>query len=264
MDPSRPTIQAQNELADDRIMQLTDVQGRNRYFGWYSGGAKYLNSTSYTKILDALLLDKANHPDWKLVVSEYGAEGKLGYHVRFPRRFDHSETYQIQFHQYYWKVIDSLPWVAGGYIWNMFDFASWAKIGNVPHINQKGTMTYDRKPKSLYYLYQSRWSSKPMVYLYPHTQPSLAVVNEEPVRIEVFSNCKEVRLYVDNKAQGTGTKQGNSFLWHVALPPGRYTLTAVGSSDWGEVVKDQKIVYTYGRTETEEERKRASQGSDSD
>lgn len=264
MDPTRPTIQAQNELADDRIMQLTDVHGRNRYFGWYSGGAKYLHSTSYTKILDALLLDKAQHPEWKLVVSEYGAEGKYGYHVRYPRRFDHSESYQILFHKYYWQVIDSLPWVAGGYLWNMFDFASWAKIGNVPHINQKGTMTYDRKPKSLYYFYQSHWSNKPMVYLYPNTQPSLAIFNHEPVPIEVFSNCKEVKLYVDGTLQGTAQKHGSSHLWQVVLSPGRHNLQAVGLSEIGEVVKDQRILFTYSRTETEDERKKALQGSDSD
>lgn len=264
MDPTRPTIQAQNELVDDRIMKLTEVQGRNRYFGWYSGGAKYLHSTSYTKILDALQIDRREHPEWKLVVSEYGAEGKLGYHVRYPRRFDHSETYQILFHKYYWKVIDSLPYVAGGYIWNMFDFASWAKIGNIPHINQKGTMTYDRKPKSLYYLYQSLWSDVPMVYLYPHTQPTLAVVNNEQVEIEAFSNCPVVQLYVDGKLQGNSRKEGTSHIWQLNLPRGRHTLLAVGRSTIGEIVKDQRILYTYGRTEAEYERKKALQGSDSD
>ncbi|GIV36372.1 MAG: hypothetical protein KatS3mg032_0751 [Cyclobacteriaceae bacterium] len=161
LDPYRPTVQAQNDLIDKRILSLTDIQGRNRYFGWYE--------KTYADFDHEMKEEHTKHPEWKLLVSEYGCEGKYGYHVNNPVLFDHSETYQVAFHKSYWTSIRDNDFILGGIIWNMFDFASFAKVGNIPHVNQKGMMTYDRKPKSVYYYYQSQWSDEPMVYIYSHT-----------------------------------------------------------------------------------------------
>ncbi|NJN33255.1 MAG: hypothetical protein HC817_02375 [Saprospiraceae bacterium] len=87
LDSYRFTIQAQNDLVDERIMSLTDIQGRNRYFGWYG-------KESYKEFEPMMEEEVKKHPNWRIIVSEYGAEGKYGYHVDNPVRFDHSMTYQ--------------------------------------------------------------------------------------------------------------------------------------------------------------------------
>ncbi len=243
LDPSRPTIQAQNDLADDRIMLLTDVQGRNRYFGWYEG--------KYADIGHELEREHSKYPTWKVLVSEYGAEGKHDYFTTDPAIFDHSESYQLEFHKAYWKAIEAAPFVAGGTIWNMFDFASFAKIGNVPHINQKGMMTFDRKPKSVYCFYQSQWlrgaQDKPMAHIHTHWNGRRGYTTASTqASIEVFSNGDEVELFVGvagvmgdaSQLTSLGKKSRNQgFVWSVAIAEGWTMLKAVATKH-GETASD--------------------------
>lgn len=234
LDPYRPTIQAQNDLVDDRIMKLTDLQGRNRYMGWYE--------KTYNDFEEEMKKDHAKYPQWKLLVSEYGAEGKYGFHVNNPTLFDHSETYQIDLHKAYWKTIRDNDFIIGGTIWNMFDFASWAKIGNIPHINQKGMMTYDRKPKSVYYYYQSQWTNEPMVYIYSHTNVHRSGNPAEKQSLEVFSNCDEVELFVNGVSQGKQAKK-NEFVWPVNYLTGVNEIKAIAHKDGETIRTNMQIIF---------------------
>lgn len=231
MDPYRPTVQAQNDLIDERILPLTDIQGRNRYFGWYE--------KTYNDFDHEMKAEHERQPNWKLLVSEYGAEGKYGYHVNNPALFDHSETYQVALHKAYWASIRDNDFILGGTIWNMFDFASFAKVGSIPHINQKGMMTYDRKPKSVYYYYQSEWTDEPMVYIYSHTWTHRS--GEAGKKVEVFSNCDEVELFVNGRSQGKQRKS-DGFLWTVNFSDGMHDLRAIGVKQ-GETVKTNQQIY---------------------
>lgn len=231
LDPTRLTVQAHNEVSDTTILGITDVQGRNRYYGWYEG--------TYTDLGPALDREKKMFPHWKVLVSEYGAEAKYGYHVDDPTIFDHSETYQMLFHEASWQAINNRPWVAGGAIWNMYDFGSFRKIGNIPHINQKGMMTKDRKPKGVYYYYQSQWSSKPMVYIVSHTWTHRKGVEGVPQSVRVFSNCDSVEFFLNGNTLG---KQEHGFVWKTHLTNGENTLRAIGYSK-GETVRDEMMLF---------------------
>ena len=222
LDPYRYTIQAQNDLVDERIMSLTDIQGRNRYFGWYE--------KTYNDFAQEMEEERKKHPDWKLLVSEYGAEGKYGHHVAASKIFDHSETYQVDFHKAYWKVISEQPYLAGGTIWNMFDFASFAKIGNSAHINKKGMLTFDRKPKDVFYYYQSVWTDEPMLRIAGHTYTHRRTVIGKPTNIEVFSNADEVELFVNGASQGR-RKRAEGYTWQVPLAEGYHRIRAVANNN---------------------------------
>jgi beta-galactosidase len=246
LDPFRPTVQAQNDLVDERIMPLTDIQGRNRYFGWYG-------KEPYQDFEHAMEEDVKKHPTWKIIISEYGAEGKYGYHVDKPVRFDHSLTYQLDFHKAYWKVIKEKPYIAGSALWNMFDFQSWAKIGNIPHLNQKGMATYDRVKKGLFYYYQSEWSSKPMVYIWEHTLTHRHGKKGELQPIEVFSNCDEVELFINDISQGK-RKKADGYVWKVDFTEGYHDLKAIGHHQ-GETVKwTMEVFYQYSDKKTGKEK----------
>lgn len=231
LDPSRLTVQAHNEIIDTAMLGVTDVQGRNRYFGWYEG--------SFNDLGPALDAEKRLFPRWNVLVSEYGAEGKYGYHVETPALFDHSETYQLAFHEASWKAICERPWVAGGTVWNMFDFGSFRKIGNIPHINQKGMMTADRKPKDVYFFYQSQWSEEPMVHIVSDTWTHRSGREGDVEDIRVLSNCETVELLVNGTSVGSHSR---GFRWKVVLTPGTNRLTAVGRKA-GETVRHQSVLF---------------------
>ncbi len=237
LDPYRPSIQAQNDLVRPDIMALTDVQGRNSYFGWYEG--------TYDDFAREMSHDHRRHPEWKLVVSEYGAEGKQGYHVNEPKLFDHSESYQLAFHKAYWSTIRDSAYIAGGFLWNMFDFYSFTKIGNAPRINAKGTMTLDRRPKDLYYYYQSQWADALMAYVVSHHQPHRHGRAGEPHPIEVFSNADQVTLIVDGRAVSTRTRP-EGYTWAVPLSPGAHTVEAVATRH-GQTVTDRVYFHYHHR-----------------
>jgi beta-galactosidase len=234
MDPNRLTVQAHNEIVDAELMEITDVQGRNRYYGWYEA--------TYDDFANALDEEKEKYPDWNILISEYGAEGKYGYHVIDPVIFDHSETYQMNFHRAHWEAIDEREWVSGGALWNMFDFGSHVKIGNVPHINQKGMMTMDRKPKSVYRYYQSQWLADPVVYIVSETQHHKKINDDGTTEIMVFSNCEDVELIINGESEGLKTGE-EGFIWHISPGVGMYSLEAVGSCRGIPVYDTHQVYY---------------------
>ncbi len=229
LDPTRLTVQAHNHFKDISIADITDVLGRNRYFGWYEG-----DITDFGKVMDE---EHKNHPDWNIIISEYGVGSKRGYHVENPIAFDFSEEYQLDFHEHYWKIISERPWIAGGAVWNMFDFGSFVKIGNIPRINQKGLCDFSRRPKDAYYLYQSQWTDTPMIYIVSHTRQVIEGTIEESKVIRVYSNCSEVELILNGVSLGKKQDQ-YVYRWDVQLKPGENVLSALGTRN-GITVQDK-------------------------
>jgi len=233
-DPTRLTVQAHNHFKDVSLADITDVIGRNRYFGWYEGTFE-----DFDIQLDE---EHKNYPNWKMIISEYGVGSKRGYHVDSPVVFDFSEEYQLDFHEHYLKAINERPWLAGSAVWNAFDFGSFVKVGNIPRVNQKGLCDFARNPKDAYYFYQSQWTEKPMVYIVSHTRRFYHGDKSETKSIRVYSNCDSVELFHNGESLGKKRNQ-YVFRWNVSFVPGENYLRALACKD-DYVVEDQiNIVY---------------------
>lgn len=200
LDPSRPTTQAQFTMASNKseLNRITDILAYNHYFGWYM------------KTCDGLdrWLEKfhAENPDLKLGISEYGAEGVLGYFGDNPVQGDYSEGYQAMYHEHYIKSINANKWIWGSYVWNMFDFGSAIRNeGGVKGRNNKGLVTFDRKTKKdAFWLYKAFWSDDKFVHLVGDRYP-LRKIGQQTFK--VYSNCEKVQIKVNNK-QKTVTAEG--------------------------------------------------------
>jgi beta-galactosidase len=98
-----------------------------------------------------------------------------------------------------------------------------------------------RIPKESYYLYQSQWSSKPMVHIFGHwTWPG----QEGPKRkVMVFSNAPQVELFLGGRSLGIKEDKAADDLthparvWEVDYQPG--TLRAVARSG-GQEISDER------------------------
>ena len=200
LDPSRATTQAQFTMCkpDSQLNGITDILAYNHYFGWYM------------KTCDGLdeWLDKFRsvNPGLKMGISEYGAEGVLGYFSDDPVQGDYSEGYQAKYHEHYVKSINSRDWIWGSYVWNMFDFGSAIRNeGGVKGRNNKGLVTFDRKTKKdAFYLYKAFWSDDKFVHLVGDRYP-LRTIGAKT--FTVYSNCDKVTLKVGTK-QKTVTAEG--------------------------------------------------------
>ena len=200
LDPSRVTTQAQFTMCKptSELNGITDILAYNHYFGWYM------------KTCDGLdeWLDKFRsvNPGLKMGISEYGAEGVLGYFSDDPVQGDYSEGYQAKYHEHYIKAINSRDWIWGSYVWNMFDFGSAIRNeGGIKGRNNKGLVTFDRKTKKdAFYLYKAFWSDDKFVHLAGDRYPLRKIGMRT---FTVYSNCDKVTLKVGSK-QKTVTAKG--------------------------------------------------------
>ena len=192
LDPSRPTAIANAFMlpTDSPLHDVPDVIGYNLYFGWYLGTAEQ----------NGVFMDDfhAAHPDKPLALTEYGADAFLPWQTAKPVRGDYTEQYQAEYHQKMLEMFASRPYLWGGFVWNMFDFAADARNeGGTPGRNGKGLVTFDRKTKKeAFYLYKAYWSKEPFVHVCGRRYIDRA---EDMTAVTVYSNQPDVTLYINGE-----------------------------------------------------------------
>lgn len=218
MDPTRPTAMACAFMLpmDSPLLNVPDVLGYNLYFGWYLGTLDQ-NDEFFDKF-------HALHPDKPVALTEYGADAVLSWQTGKPERGDYTEQYQAVYHEHLLKMLEKRPYLWGGFVWNMFDFAADARNeGGCAGVNNKGLVTFDRQiRKDAFYLYKAAWNQEPFVHLCGRRYKERA---EAETEIKVYSNQREVALYVDGKLAGRRFGQ-RVFTFRVPLT-GEHSIEAV-------------------------------------
>jgi beta-galactosidase len=158
-DPYRYTMIAHpgdfNRYRDAGLIDIPMLVGWNLYSGWYGA-----NLSDFPVFLDRFHTDYPNKP---MMVTEYGADADPRIRSTEPVRFDKSVEYATGFHQYYYKEIMKRPFVTAAMVWNLADFNSETRNESMPHMNNKGLLEWDRKPKDPYYYYKAMLTKKPFV-----------------------------------------------------------------------------------------------------
>jgi len=196
LDPSRLTVIANVGMTrtDSPLFHITDVTSYNEYKGWYEG----------TMDEHGTFCDERHNeiPAIPLAISEYGAESILSWHSEHPKVKDYSEEYQALLHEKAEKAFEERPYLWATWLWNMFDFAADARDeGGCKGRNNKGLVTYDRSiKKQAFYFYKACWSKEPFVYLCGKRFTKRA---EEKINIKVYSNQKQVDLWVNGEHIGS-------------------------------------------------------------
>lgn len=223
------------------LSDITGVKGWNLYQGWYGG--------SFPEFEEKLSREHREHPDHRLIVSEYGAGSDLRLHSLKPEAFDFSMEYQQQYLEHYLPVIEDSVFVAGASHWNFIDFSSANRAESMPHINNKGLVTNDRRKKDVYYYYQAAWNDADSL-----TVAHIAV-RDWPVRTEitdasrcitrpvkVYTNLPEIELEVNGKRMPATAVVNYNAVTDVELRAGDNFL-AVYSSARPDSVLDMFIVH---------------------
>ena len=226
LDPSRPTAIANAFMlpADSPLHEVVDVIGYNLYFGWYLG-----TTDQNGEFLDAF---HAAHPDKPLALTEYGADAFLKWQTADPKRGDYTEQYQAEFHRTILEMFAERPYLWGGFVWNMFDFAADARNeGGMPGRNGKGLITYDRKiRKDAFYLYKAYWSDEPFVHICGRRYVDRP---EEITSVTVYTNRPSVTLLVNG--QRFSEQIGRHVFTFLVPLEGETVLTAVSGTCTDEI-----------------------------
>ncbi len=237
MDPSRISSCANLFCVknDSMLNQLTEAVGYNIYFGWYYGEMK--DSEAFMEKFHA------DNPHIPLGITEYGVDCNLAFHSQDPKVKDYSEEFQALYHETVYPMFKNRQYIWGTYVWNLYDFSSEIRDeGGLKHKNGKGLITFDRKiKKDAYYYYMAQWSSKPFVKI----AQSRFIKREQPeICITVYSNQKEINLYVNQNCYKAYSESGVFHFHKIALWQGENRVKAV-SGEW----EDEAVF--FGVTEKE-------------
>jgi len=148
LDPARPVTFALLTSpglspALERTAQISDLISVNEYYGWYFG-----KISGAGKFFDRL---HKKYPDKPMIISEFGADTVLG--RRDPTAQEkYSEEYQVRLLMETWDQMLERDFISGGMPWALADFrcGKWGAKHQVPYMNLKGLLTYDRKKKLSY------------------------------------------------------------------------------------------------------------------
>jgi len=140
-------------------------------------------------------------------------------------------------HEATWKIIKKHDFLSGMFIWTGFDY-----IGEpTPYVwpsrsSYFGVVDLAGFPKDVYYMYQSEWTSEPMLHIFPHWNWTAGKV----VDVWAYYNqTDEVELLLNGKSLGIKHKAGDDLhvQWRVPYEPG--TLVAISRKDGHEVLRKE-------------------------
>ena len=140
------------------------------------------------------------------------------------------------------KELLKYNFASGMYIWTGFDYIGEPTPYPWPaRSSYFGIIDLAGFPKDVYYLYQSLFTSKPVLYIFPHWNWTAG----QTVDVwAYYNNADEVELFLNDKSLGVKKKENDDLhvMWRVAYTPG--TLKAVSRKN-GKLVLE-KIINTAG------------------
>jgi beta-galactosidase len=264
-DPTRLVTAACDRIASDppsntarpEFLALLDIVGYNYADRWRDRAEKYYS------------IDREAFPQRRFIGTESGAMGGVRGDYRglfltsasgMPRWFQFPSNRSIDVEQL-WKFVKTYDYVAGDFMWTGIDYlgeAFWPSKGA-----SSGVIDTCGFKKDGFYFYQSQWTEKAVLHLFPHW--NWKGKEGQIIPVTCYTNCDTVELFLNDKTLGVkgyefprlgmlGT-YGNyparakalrttadlHLSWDVPYEPG--TLKAVGTKD-GSTVATAEIFTT--------------------
>ena len=141
-------------------------------------------------------------------------------------------------HEQTWDVVKHTPYVGGQFIWTGFDYIGEPTPYGFPaRSSYFGIIDLAGFPKDSYYMYQSEWTQKPVLHLFPHWN---WVPGDYIDLWCYYNNADEVELFINGQSQGVRRKDEHTYhvSWRVTFDPGE--VKAVSRKN-GQVVCEKTI-----------------------
>lgn len=152
--------------------------------------------------------------------------------------YDHCRAPWGSHHENTLRLVSENDFISGQYIWTGFDYIGEpTPYGWPARSSYFGIVDLAGFPKDIYYMYQSQWTDKDVLHLFPHWNW------EEGQEIDLwayYNHADEVELFINGRSQGVKTMPEDKYhvVWRVKYEPG--TIKAVSRKD-GKVVVEKEI-----------------------
>jgi beta-galactosidase len=183
-----------SEAATPEFLALLDVVGYNYVDRWRDRREKYYS------------IDRLAFPQRRFVGTESEAMG--GIRGEYPDLFGAEAARTRSFFQFLqgrnvdveqlWKFVSTYDYVAGDFMWTGIDYlgeARWPMKGS-----SSGVIDMCGFKKDGFYFYQSQWTEKPVLHLFPHWNWQGKEGHVIPV--SCFTNCDTVELFLNGRSMG--------------------------------------------------------------
>lgn len=136
------------------------------------------------------------------------------------------------------RLVQENDFISGQYIWTGFDYIGEpTPYGWPARSSYFGIVDLAGFPKDVYYMYQSQWTDKDVLHLFPHWNW------EEGQEVDLwayYNNADEVELFVNGKSQGVKTMPSDKYhvAWRAKYEPG---ILKVVSRKNGNIVMEKEI-----------------------
>lgn len=201
-DPTRPVTAACDRIASDPLsnrarpefLALLDIVGYNYVDRWRDRAEKYYS------------IDRAAFPQRRFIGTESGGMGSIrgDYRSLFksgasatPARFLFQENRRIDVEEL-WQFVSTYDYVAGDFMWTGIDYlgeALWPMKGA-----SAGVLDTCAFKKDGFYFYQSQWTEKPMLHLFPHW--NWKGKEGQTIPVTCYTNCDTVELFLNGRSFG--------------------------------------------------------------
>ncbi len=152
--------------------------------------------------------------------------------------FDNCIAYWGATHEDTWNLVKKNAFIPGMFIWAGFDYLGEPIPYPYPaRSSYLGIIDLAGFPKDVYYMYQSEWSDKDVLHVFPHWNW------EEGQEIDIwayYNQADEVELFLNGESLGAKSKTDSTFhvMWRIPYKSG--SLKAVSRKD-GKVMLEKEI-----------------------
>jgi beta-galactosidase len=152
--------------------------------------------------------------------------------------YDNCSTPWGTTHEETWKIVKKYDFISGMYIWTGFDYLGEpTPYGWPARSSYFGIIDLAGFPKDAYYFYQSEWTNKPVLHVFPHWNWDQGDI----VDVWAYTNYDEVELFLNGKSLGKKRKTEDDYklVWRITYTPG--TIKAVATKEGkGPLIKEIK------------------------
>jgi beta-galactosidase len=236
LDPIRPVTSALTETMPEKNFitkaNALDVLGFNYKYYDYAAlpqrfpGQKFL-ATETASALSTRGVYQFPSDSMRIWPPDYKAQDTfIGNKDYTASAYDNTYAYWGGTHEKTWLAVKKYPHMAGIFVWSGFDF-----LGEpLPYPKYPARSSYygiidlAGFPKDVYYMYQSEWTTKPVLHIFPHWNWNKGDI------VDIwayYNNADEVELYLNGRSVGKRSKTDSTLhvMWRVPFETG--TLKAI-------------------------------------